>query len=269
MLVFRNMKRRNAEYGKLRRPIKRNKITDGIYGSTLLYIKFLVVWGVVLLADFILEFRFEFLFPFWLLLRSVHDSYKYQGLAFCIFFICVAVTSDMLCFFFIPVHWLFFAASTYVWVQYVWHSDRGICLPTVILWFLFVYVEAAVRLRDIKHLPFHLDLCRPFAAHCIGYPVVTLGFGFKSYIGFRMRQRRQKEVAKENEFYVQLLRQALPLEQHDTQHHLLPQQHLLQQQKHQTCQTTCHEKNKGLSHLIEALDQLGSLEVPILCLKGQ
>lgn len=32
-------------------------------------------------------------------------------------------------------------------------------------------------------MPGHLDLCRPFAAHCIGYPVVTLGFGFKSYIG--------------------------------------------------------------------------------------
>ena len=26
----------------------------------------------------------------------------------------------------------------------------------------------------------------------IGYPVVTLGFGFKSYVGYRMRQRRQK-----------------------------------------------------------------------------
>ena len=27
-----------------------------------------------------LEFRFEFLWPFWLLLRSVHDSFKYKGL---------------------------------------------------------------------------------------------------------------------------------------------------------------------------------------------
>lgn len=58
----------------------------------------------------------------------------------------------------------------------------------------------------------HMDLCRPFAAHCIGYPVVTLGFGFKSYIGYRIRQRKQKEIAKENEFYMQLLQQALPQE---------------------------------------------------------
>ncbi|XP_044759369.1 macoilin-2 isoform X2 [Coccinella septempunctata] len=207
------MKRRNVEIGKMRRPIKRNKITEGIYGSTLLYLKFLSLWALVILADFILEFRFEFLWPFYLLLRSVYDSFKYQGLAFSIFFVCIALTSDMLCFFFIPVHWLFFAASTYVWVQYVWHTDKGICAPTIVLWMLFVYLETAVRLRDIKHMPGHLDLCRPFAAHCIGYPVVTLGFGFKSYIGFRMRQRKQRDVAKENEFYMQLIQQALP---HDT-----------------------------------------------------
>jgi len=30
--VTKNMKRRNAECGKLRRPLKRNKITEGIYG---------------------------------------------------------------------------------------------------------------------------------------------------------------------------------------------------------------------------------------------
>jgi len=40
--------------------------------------------------------------------------------------------------------------------------------------------------------------------------VVTLGFGFKSYVGYRMRQRRQKEIQKENETYYSLLREALP-----------------------------------------------------------
>lgn len=46
----------------------------------------------------------------------------------------------------------------------------------------------------------------------IGYPVVTLGFGFKSYVGFRIRQRKQKDVAKENDFYFQLLQEALPID---------------------------------------------------------
>ena len=44
----------------------------------------------------------------------------------------------------------------------------------------------------------------------IGYPVVTLGFGFKSYVGYRMRQRRQREVQKGNEYYYQFLKEALP-----------------------------------------------------------
>ncbi|KAJ8333123.1 hypothetical protein SKAU_G00420190 [Synaphobranchus kaupii] len=205
------MKRRNADCSKLRRPLKRNRITEGIYGSTFLYLKFLVVWALVLLADFVLEFRFEYLWPLWLFIRSVYDSFRYQGLAFSVFFVCVAFTSDIICLLFIPVQWLFFAASTYVWVQYVWHTERGVCLPTVSLWILFVYIEAAIRFKDLKN--FHVDLCRPFAAHCIGYPVVTLGFGFKSYVSYKMRLRKQKEVQKENEFYMQLLQQALPPEQ--------------------------------------------------------
>uniref|UniRef100_A0A669EB67 Macoilin 1b n=1 Tax=Oreochromis niloticus TaxID=8128 RepID=A0A669EB67_ORENI len=224
------MKRRNADCSKLRRPLKRNRITEGIYGSTFLYLKFLVVWALVLLADFVLEFRFEYLWPFWLFIRSVYDSFRYQGLAFSVFFVCVAFTSDIICLLFIPVQWLFFAASTYVWVQYVWHTERGVCLPTVSLWILFVYIEAAIRFKDLKN--FHVDLCRPFAAHCIGYPVVTLGFGFKSYVSYKMRLRKQKEVQKENEFYMQLLQQALP-----------PEQQMLQRQEREA------EEAKGISEV--------------------
>ncbi len=33
--------------------------------STFLYLKFLVVWALVLLADFVLEFRFEWSVGFW------------------------------------------------------------------------------------------------------------------------------------------------------------------------------------------------------------
>ena len=70
-----------------------------------------------MLSDYFLDFRFEYLWPFWLFLRSVYDSFKYQGMAFSVFFICIALTSDMICFLFIPTQWLFFAASTYVWVR--------------------------------------------------------------------------------------------------------------------------------------------------------
>jgi hypothetical protein len=40
--------------------------------------------------------------------------------------------------------------------------------------------------------------------------VVTLGFGFKSYVGYRLRMRKQNDVRKENDYYYEFLRQALP-----------------------------------------------------------
>ena len=62
--------------------------------------------------------------------------------AFSVFFVFIAFTSDMICLLFIPVHWLFFAASTYVWVQFVWHTGKpkklkgeGNMVSTAILFF--------------------------------------------------------------------------------------------------------------------------------------
>ncbi|XP_074903575.1 macoilin isoform X2 [Buteo buteo] len=71
------------------------------------------------------------------------------------------------------------------------------------------------------------------AVRSIGYPVVTLGFGFKSYVSYKMRLRKQKEVQKENEFYMQLLQQALP-----------PEQQMLQRQEREA-----EEAAKGLSDM--------------------
>ena len=48
--------------------------------SALMYLKFICIWGAIMAADYLLEFRFEYLWPFWLVLRSVYDSFKYQGL---------------------------------------------------------------------------------------------------------------------------------------------------------------------------------------------
>jgi len=108
----------------------------------------------------------------------------------------------------------------------------------------------------------------------IGYPVVTLGFGFKSYVGYRMRQvgvshwfmsstrmwifynilqhdirnnicalqRKQKDVAKENDFYLQLLQQALPLEQQAmSMQQIQPQ---VQSQTHVTASLEQHVKTQ-------------------------
>jgi len=203
------MKRRtNFDSVKIRKSIRRSRLTEGIYGSALMYLKFICIWGIIMAADYLLEFRFEFLWPFWLVLRSIYDSFKYQGLLFSLFFVLIAFIADLICYILLPIQWLFFAASSYVWIQYVWQTERGICLGTVVLWVLFVWLEASVRLREIKTI----DLCRPFAAHCIGYPMVTLGFGFKTYLAYKWRLRKQREVRKMNESYIQLINQALPIE---------------------------------------------------------
>ncbi|VDK36757.1 unnamed protein product [Gongylonema pulchrum] len=54
------------------------------------------------------------------------------------------------------------------------------------------------------------DLCRPFAAHCIGYPVVTFGFGLKTYFRLWRVKRRQREVSRANEVHWRILAEALP-----------------------------------------------------------
>ncbi|XP_038222411.1 macoilin [Zerene cesonia] len=201
------MKRRNAESGKMRRPLKRTKIPEGMYGNSITYVKFIMSWAIIVVADYMLEFRFEFLYPFWILLRALYDSFKFQGLAFTIIFLCMALTSDMIFFFVIPLQYIYFLAGTYVWVQYVWNifGERGVCVPTVALCCLIIYTEGALRGRGSPP-----DVWRPLAAHCIGYPAMTFGFGVKSYVSQRLRQRRQRQVRAENEFYFQLLRDALP-----------------------------------------------------------
>lgn len=42
--------------------------------------------------------------------------------------------------------------------------------------------------------------------------MVTLGFGFKSYLSYKFRLKKQKEIQKLNNFHMQLIAKALPLE---------------------------------------------------------
>lgn len=70
--------------------------------------------------------------------------------------------------------------------------------------------------------------------------MVTLGFGFKSYVSYKMRLRKQKEVQKENEFYMQLLQQALP-----------PEQQMLQRQEREAEEGETHEiQNKHTAKIM-------------------
>lgn len=43
-------------------------------------LKFMIVWMLVLLADFVLEFRLEYLWPCWLFLGTVYTTFHCHGL---------------------------------------------------------------------------------------------------------------------------------------------------------------------------------------------
>ncbi|XP_026173870.1 macoilin [Mastacembelus armatus] len=201
------MKKRYVDANRLRK-MKKLKITEKLSESAYTFLKFIMMWTLVLLADFILEFRLEYLWPCWLFFGSVYTTFHYHGLVICVVFVCAAFTLDIFCLIFVPLHWLFFVASTYVLFNYIWHTEKGICISTVFLWILLVYTEASLRLKDLKTS--HGNLSHLFAAHCIGYPVVYLGFDATCYFTNIFKLRIQKAVQSENDFHMHLLQHSLP-----------------------------------------------------------
>ncbi|XP_034383475.1 macoilin-1 [Cyclopterus lumpus] len=201
------MKKRYVDASRLRK-MKKMKITERLSESAYTFLKFMMMWTLVLLADFMLEFRLEYLWPCWLFFGSVYTTFHCHGLVICVVFVCAAFTLDIFCLIFVPLHWLFFVASTYVLFNYIWHTEKGICISTVSLWILLVYTEASLRLKDLKTS--HANLSHFFAAHCIGYPVVYLGFDATCYFTNIFKLRIQKAVQSENDFHMHLLQHSLP-----------------------------------------------------------
>ncbi|XP_066532709.1 macoilin [Hoplias malabaricus] len=197
------MKKRCMDISRLRK-MKKLKLSESAYS----FLKFMIVWILVLLADFILEFRLEYLWPCWLFLGTVYTTFHCHGLAICVVFVCAAFTLDIFCLIFVPLHWLFFAASTYVLLNYMWHTEKGICMSTVTLWILLVYTEASLRLRDLKNP--YANLSHLFAAHCIGYPLVYMGFDVTCYFSSIFKLRTQKAVQSDSDLHMHLLQQPLP-----------------------------------------------------------
>ncbi|XP_077367125.1 macoilin-1 isoform X4 [Festucalex cinctus] len=201
------MKKRYVDASRLRK-MKKLRISERLSESAYTFLKFMAIWMLVLLADFLLEFRLEYLWPCWLFFGSVYTTFHCHGLVICVFFVCAAFTLDIFCLIFVPLHWLFFVASTYVVFNYIWHTEKGICISTVSLWILLVYTEASLRLKDLKTS--HANLSHLFAAHCIGYPVVYLGFDATCYFTNIFKLRIQKAVQSDNDFHMHLLQHSLP-----------------------------------------------------------
>ncbi|KAG5443880.1 Macoilin, partial [Clonorchis sinensis] len=207
-----HIRRRNNEHLRIKRnnrKAKSGETFNSLFGTPF---KLLIIWATILMLDFFTDFRFEFIYSCWLFVRTVIDSFRYQGLAFALFFTLIATMSDVVCYFLVPTTLVYLLGSSFVWIQLVWQSDRGFYAPTIVLCFIFVYVEVAVRLRDPKHIPLGIDICRPFATHCVGYPAVTFGFVLKTMVSHHFRQRRQRSVETQNATFFALLEEALPKE---------------------------------------------------------
>jgi len=205
------MRRRlNIDCGRLKRlPSRKSRIAEPIPPSSFLHWKLLAGWLVIILVDSLADFRFEYLYPVVMFVRSVYDSYKYQGLIFSLLFICLVVYLDLLCWTVMTGPLLFLGASSCVWWEVVRSTEHSLSYTALTLSMLFLYVEVSHRLHNLPLL----NISRPFAAHCIGYPVVTVSFLIKHHITHVIRQRQQKRVAEENSFYFDLIQKALPQEE--------------------------------------------------------
>jgi hypothetical protein len=206
------IRRRNAEPIRVKRQNKSKKVSEALFSSSFFqYLQVLLIWVVILGCDMILDMRFEYAWPCWLLMRSSHDTYKCGGLLLAIFFFAVALVADIIVYIIMPMSWVLFLGSSLVWLQFAFQADRGFCLPTVALCAIFLYVEVSIRFRDYARMyPIVAQILKPFASHCIGYPMVTIGFHIKAFISGKISQRNRLRVREKNQFYFNLVDQALP-----------------------------------------------------------
>lgn len=105
--------------------------------SPLFYVRIVVTWLGMVSLDAMTGFRFELLWPTWLMIRAAAESIQMRNqhcvttianptaARFSVLFICVTATSDLICYLFIPIRMLIFLATTYVWISLYYHTQGG------------------------------------------------------------------------------------------------------------------------------------------------
>ncbi|CAH8643034.1 unnamed protein product [Heterobilharzia americana] len=124
------IRRRNYENGRIKRNNRRIKSNESFHFIFGTYFKLLLAWASIIMLDFFTDLRFEFIWSCWLMMRTVSDSFRYQGLAFALFFTVTAIMADLLCYFLVPNTLIYLLGSSCVWIQLVWQTDRGVSLQT-------------------------------------------------------------------------------------------------------------------------------------------
>ncbi|KAK4476062.1 hypothetical protein MN116_001289 [Schistosoma mekongi] len=201
-------RRKNVDFSRLRRPCKKGKLCE-LFSSYVQYFMIILIWGILLLLNQSTDMRFEYFWPVWLSVCSMHDVVKLQGLQYTIVLIIIVLTVDLVCFFIVPMSWIYTFGSVYVWVYLLWHTDQGVCFFTLSLCFVFIYFEFSFYSKETESVQ-SIYLFRPFAAHSIGYSVVCIGFSVKRYLDFRYQNLKRTDVRRQNFLHFRILYEALP-----------------------------------------------------------
>ncbi|VDD77146.1 unnamed protein product [Mesocestoides corti] len=75
------VRRKNCEYSRIKRSSRKPKPCDAFSNNFGSYLKLFLIWSTIMVLDFLMEFRFEYMWPCWLLIRTINDSFKYQGMS--------------------------------------------------------------------------------------------------------------------------------------------------------------------------------------------
>jgi len=208
MPVAPNRTRRGHGGGRPRKP---NPRPCPDRSSSLLQL--LIVYGMILMLNLLIKFRLEYLYPIVLLIQEVHNLWKCSTLS-SFFFLLITFSTDLALYMVTDKQdWLFMIAGFLVWIQVVYSGENRFTFSTFMLACIILGLEKFVsNPYHYSEKIYESDTYRPIAAHCIGYPIVSLGYCVKRYIGYLMRIRKQNEVEAKNDFLVQLLHEALPPE---------------------------------------------------------
>jgi hypothetical protein len=153
----------------------------------------------------------------------------------------LTLTSDLICYLFLPVQLLLFFASIHVWLQFAYQTiDRGLNPIVLLFWGVFLFFEYFFRYKMTSPQWYQsrsvmvatslfpamtefldaflanqmsttrLTLYRLFASHALGFPLVTLSFRLKTIISNWLYERCRTDVQKKNEIFDQILTEALP-----------------------------------------------------------
>jgi hypothetical protein len=208
MPVAPNRTRRGHGGGRPRKP---NPRPCPDRSSSLLQL--LIVYGMILMLNLLIKFRLEYLYPIVLLIQEVHNLWKCSTLS-SFFFLLITFSTDLALYMVTDKQdWLFMIAGFFVWIQVVYSGENRFTFSTFMLACIILGLEKFVsNPYHYSEKIYESDTYRPIAAHCIGYPIVSLGYCVKRYVGYLMRIRKQNEVEAKNDFLIQLLHEALPPE---------------------------------------------------------